>query len=134
MIVRIREEIEPIAAGGRTAVEMLGHAHAEQARIGEEDVGGEAAIIAVQEIAGDRGGIEHVLDVAHDLPAGRIGEDHSEVEVGVTVDAVIRIVVEDARPGCGLPIEIAVQGCGPIRRDRYRIIRPNRHGVMRRVG
>ena len=66
------EKIETGVAARAARIEMLGDAHAEEAWIGEEDVGGQAGIIAVQEIAGDGGGVEDILHIAHHLPAGRI--------------------------------------------------------------
>src|SRR6185437_16224925 len=94
VIARVRKEIEPVTTRGPT-VEMFGNAHAEQTRIGQEDVGGETAVVAVQEVAGYRGGVEHVLHIAHNLPTGLIGQDEREVQVGIAMDTIIGIVVED---------------------------------------
>src|SRR6185437_8252841 len=90
-------------------------ADADQTRIGEEDVGGEIGVVAVEERAGDGRGVEHILDIAHRLPAVLIGEDQRQVEIGVAADAIIRIVVEDAGPAVVLPVEIRSQRAGPIR-------------------
>src|SRR6185437_6183647 len=45
----------------------------------------------------------------------------------------IRIVVEDARPGIILPVIIAVQRGGPVRRDRDRIVGREGNGEWRRI-
>ena len=77
---------------------MLGHPDAEETRIGEEDVGGETAVIAVEEVAGDRGGVEDVFDIPHHLPARSIRQDEREVYVRIAAYAIIGIVVEDTGP------------------------------------
>ena len=47
------------------------------------------AVVAVQEIAGDGRDVEHVLDIAHHLPAVLVGEDQRQIDVGVAAQPVI---------------------------------------------
>src|SRR5690348_12434856 len=101
---------------------MLGQTHTEQTRVGEKDVSSQAAIVAVQEVAGDGGRVKNILYISHELPATGIRYDQSEVEIGVTMDAVVWIIVEHTCPGVRLPIEIAVQRGSPIGRYRKRVI------------
>ena len=72
--------------------------------------------------------------VEHHLPAVLVGEDQRQIDVGVAAQTVIGIVVEDARPGIILPVVVAAQRARPIRRDRQRVLRAERHGERRRVG
>src|SRR6185312_557819 len=50
------------------ALPVLGDADTEETWIGEEHVGGERRVVGIQERAGDRGGVEHVLHISHGLP------------------------------------------------------------------
>ena len=113
---------------------VLRDANADQLRIGQEHIGRQAAVVAVQEVAGDGRRVEDVLVIEHHLPAVLVGEDQCEVDVGVAANAIIRIVVEDARPGIILPIVIAAQRARPILRDRQRVLRAERNSERRRIG
>ena len=112
---------------------VLRDANADQFRIGQEHIGRQPAVVAVQEVAGDGRRVEHILVVEHHLPAILIGEDQRQVDVGITAQAIIGIVVEDTRPGIILPVIIAAQRARPIRRKRQRVLRARRHGERRRV-
>ena len=85
---------------------ILRDADADQLGIGQEHIGCQAAIVAVQEVAGDRSRVEHVFVVEHHLPAVLVGEDQRQVDVGVTPQPIVRIIVEHSRPGVVLPIII----------------------------
>ena len=87
-----------------------------------------------RKVAGDRRRVEDVLVIEHHLPAVLVGEDQRQIDVGVAAQPVIRIVVEDARPGIILPVIIAAQRARPIRRERQRVLRAERDREGRRVG
>ena len=59
---------------------ILRDANADQFGIGQEDIGRQPAVIAVQEGAGDRGRVEYVLVVEHHLPAVLVGEDQRQID------------------------------------------------------
>src|SRR5579862_2702237 len=52
--------------------ERFCYPYSEQARIGDEDIGRQRGVVAVQECAGDGGGVEQILDVQHDVPPVRV--------------------------------------------------------------
>src|SRR6185437_13025463 len=83
---------------------VLRYPNADQARVGQKHICRQIRIVAVEEGASDRGGVHHVLDEAHRLPAVLVGQDHGEVQVGITVQVIIGIVIEDARPTIVLPV------------------------------
>src|SRR6185312_2697495 len=113
---------------------ILGDANTEQPRIGQEHVGRKRRVVRIEERAGDRRRVKHVLHIGHRLPAVLIGEDQGEVQVGITVQLVIRLVVEYPGEGIALPIEIAAQGAGPTFAERHGVLRSRREREGRRVG
>ena len=56
---------------------VLRNANADQLGIGQEDVGRKSCV-AVQEVAGNRGGVEYILVIEHHLPAVLVGENQRE--------------------------------------------------------
>src|SRR5580692_12398272 len=50
-------------------------ANPEQPRVRQEHIGRQATVITVQKVAGDGRDVEHVLEIAHHLPAIGVGED-----------------------------------------------------------
>src|SRR6185437_16184221 len=62
---------------------VLRDANADQFRISQEDIGRKSAVVAVQEIAGDRGRIKDIFVIEHHLPTILVGEDQRDVDVGV---------------------------------------------------
>ena len=73
---------------------VLRDADADQFRIGQEHIGRQSAVVAVQEVAGDRRRVEDVLVIEHHLPAVLVGEDQRQVDIGVAAQTIIGIVVE----------------------------------------
>ena len=90
-----------------------------------------AHVIAVQEVAGYGGLVEDIFVVQHHLPTVLIGEDQRQVDVGVTPNPVIGVVVEDTRPGIILPVVIASKRARPIRGQRHRVLCAERHRERR---
>src|SRR6185437_15344406 len=113
---------------------VLRDTHAEEARIDQKYVCRQAAVVTVQERAGDSRGIEYVLEVTHHLPAILACQDESEVDVGVTAYPVVRIIIEHACPGIVLPVIIDVDGAGPIRRQWHGVICGRRYRKTRGIG
>src|SRR6185437_7111945 len=85
---------------------ILRHADADQLGIGEEDVGRQPRVIAVEERAGYRGRIENILVEQHHLPTRLACQDQGEIQVRVAMQLVVSEVVEDPPIGIGLPVEI----------------------------
>src|SRR6185437_12674345 len=87
---------------------VLRDAHAEQAWVCQEDVRREPRIVTVQEVPGDGGGIEDVLQVTHHLPAILVGKDERKIQVGIAVYLVVGPVIEHARETVALPVEVTM--------------------------
>ena len=102
---------------------ILCQADAEQPRIGDEHIGRQRGIVGVQECAGDSRDIENVLDISHGLPAVLVGENQRHIHVGIPVELIVGLVIEDAGEGIALPIEIPAQRRCPTGIDRHRILR-----------
>ena len=113
---------------------VLRDANTEQARVGEEHVGGQRRIVRIEERAGDRALVEHVLGVDLRLPAILVGEDQRQVHIGITMKLVIGLVVEDTGEGISLPVEIAAKCSCPGLADWHRVLRTRRQRERWRVG
>src|SRR5580692_10677374 len=86
---------------------ILRDADADQFRIGQEDVGRQSRVVAVEERSSDRRNVEDILVIEHHLPAVLVGENERQVDGVVTTQLIERFVIEHAPPRRGLPIEIA---------------------------
>ena len=93
---------------------ILRDANADQLRIGQEDVGRQSAVIAVQESAGDRRLVEDILVIEHHLPAGLTSENDAQIDGGVAAQPVIGQIVEHAPPRIILPVIVGSQRACPI--------------------
>src|SRR3546814_168729 len=114
-------------------LEFLGDVEPDDARIEREDVGSQAAVVAVQKGIGYRRLVEQVLDIKLERQSA-VGPFNRERHVGViprfqTVDR--RII--NARPAFALAIIIAAKGDVPII-DWQRILCAEIDGPMWRVG
>ena len=77
---------------------LLGHPQPVEPGLGEEDVGGQAGVVAVEERAGYAVAVEDVLDVRHHLqPSGLIGLQERSMLLGG------RTIIESC-PGSGTTI------------------------------
>src|SRR6185437_14441677 len=86
---------------------ILRDADADQLGIGEKDVGRQSRVVAVQERSGDGRFVEDIFVVEHHLPTVLVGEDQGQIDIGVSAQAIVWIVVEHARPGIVLPVIVA---------------------------
>src|SRR6185437_567728 len=100
----------PLKSGGTTLqLEVRTHAETEEARVDKERIGIEARRRARQILARDAVLVEHVLDIALDVP-GIFWRGERELKIGVLPGLnLVGRCIEDAAPHISLPIEVGTR-------------------------